>query len=126
MTDFTSQHFARELVLMARGAFSAHGAVFWQMIAVLVFALVFLILGFYRVVEFNGLDLPPRLRRILIALHLTGVTFFAAATALFGIDVLSMHLAYTGAILGIALVFLLPVHIYINLVRRIRLKDRQV
>lgn len=101
------------------------GLPFWQGCAVILFAAVFFVVGIYRVVEFSGLGLKPGVRRFLIVLHLIGVFFFSLAGVFFGLDVTGRHLSDTGLLLGIAMILLLPTHIYINLIRRVRLRERQ-
>ncbi len=59
--------------------FYSHGTLQWQPVAITLFAIAFIITGFFRTVEFQGIGLKPSNRRILITLHCLGVLLFASA-----------------------------------------------
>jgi len=53
-----------------------------ESILVLLFAIAFLVVGVLRTVEFKGIGLEERTRRLLIALHLCGCILFTLALVL--------------------------------------------
>lgn len=109
-----------EIIFMVRRLLHAHGLAFGLATAVLIFSVIFLIVGILRVVEFHGHGFSPRKLKMMMSAHVVGVILFSAAMALFGLDIYAVHLQITGAILFSSLAFLLPVHIYLGLLRRVR------
>jgi hypothetical protein len=105
-------------------AFGNSNEQIWQCYGAVAFTLIFFSVGLYRIVEFFGLGLKPRLQKALIGLHVVGLVFFSLATLLFGIDSKSLHTTLVGVILGLSMLCLLPTHIYINLIRRVRLREK--
>ena len=97
----------------------------WFQVFMLVFALVFLVGGMMRIVEFNGLGLGRFLKPTLIAAHILGCLLFSSAIALAGIDIHQERPMYMRVFILSSLGILLPVHIFLGLKRRIALRDAQ-
>lgn len=114
--------FLRDLHLMVIRLRHAQGEQFWLPIVVIAFALVFLVVGFLRIVEFGGLGIGQRKRRILVFTHIVGCVMAALALILLGLDTTRSHMDILGPLLGVALLLLFPVHIYLGLLRRIHLR----
>jgi hypothetical protein len=91
----------------------------------LLFAATFLVVGIMRVVEFSGLGFRPMRRKILIALHIAGCIALSSAMALFGLDVARVHSVEIRYLMGSAFIFLMPIQIYVNLMRRIKIRDAE-
>jgi hypothetical protein len=97
----------------------------WITIAILVFSVIFLVVGLFRVVEFSGIGLGKNTRRVLIGLHVLGCFIFAAAMVFSALDFHGEYKTVKTAFFlgGIGLLF--PIHIFLGLKRRIRLRDSQ-
>ena len=101
----------------------SHGEVHWDAVAILVFALVFLVVGVSRISEFNGVGLGDTTRKIFIAAHILGCFLFSIALGLLGVDVARIHRTLMSVVFFSGVGLLFPIHIYVGLKRRIRLKD---
>lgn len=118
------EQLSRELGFLASRFGHAEGAVLWTSVAVIAFAAIFLVAGVLRVVELRPLVPAPRARLALTALHLLGCLLFSSAALLFGLDIDRRHNELTAALLASSLVILMPLHIYLGLLRRLRLAER--
>jgi hypothetical protein len=103
--------------------FRPSGSLDWLSILLLAMSAAFLVVGLSRIVEFEGLGLGKIVKPILIVTHIFGCFLFAAAMALFAIDVHKAHTQTIAWLLAPALIILLPVHIYLGLKRRIKIRD---
>lgn len=92
----------------------------WSSIFLLVFTAAFLIVGCLRVVEFKDVGLTPLVRGVLMAIHLVGCLFFAAALAIFAVDIAQTQKTIMYSIFASGVLTLFPVHIYLALKRRQR------
>lgn len=101
------------------------GSEFAQGVAILAFAVVFLVVGIFRVVEFQDKGFGALKRRTLVTIHLLGTVIACLAMALFALDINATHTHEIGFLVGAAFILLLPTHIYLALIRRIKLKARQ-
>ena len=108
--------------MVARFARST-GSDFAQGVAILIFAGVFLVVGIVRIVEFQDKGFSTFKRRTLTTLHLLGTVIACLAMALFALDVHATHTHEVGFLVGAAFVLLLPTHIYLALIRRIKLRQ---
>ncbi len=120
----TWHRFLRDLQLMAIKV--QHASIGDQILCggLLIFSLAILSVGISRIVEFHGLGLSPLRIRILSVMHVFGCIALALGMALVGIDTDKLHLVGLSFLMGFALIILFPIHIYIGLLRRIKLKDR--
>jgi len=87
-------------------------------IAVIVFAIFFVGVGIYRVIEFNGIGLSSTKRRVLIAMHIFGALFFGSAiiTQALSFTVVRRDLSF-GLFIS-ALLFLAPGQFTIGMIRK--------
>jgi hypothetical protein len=92
-------------------------------ILLIVFAVVFVVVGVIRVVEFSDLGLKGPVRYLVIAGHLIGCLLFASAVSLLGIDVKREHVTLMSYLLFPSLGLLLPIHIYLGIKRRIKMRE---
>jgi hypothetical protein len=92
-------------------------------IALVIFAVVFLGVGIFRVVEITSLELRKNLTRILIVFHIVGCLLFSAALGLMAMDSNYKKTYLVGKMLFAGLILLLPVHIFVGVKRRIKIQD---
>ena len=117
--------FTRELHFLWIRLSSSHGATFYTSCLVIAFAFVFPVMGLARVVEFRPLIEAKAKRRVLISLHLVGCLLLTLAALLLGADIDKRHTSTIGAFFLSSLALLLPIQIYLGLLRRIRLRDSE-
>ena len=89
-------------------------------LALVVIALVFLVVGMARWVEFLDFGFSKMRRSILIVIHLVGCLVLAMAFAVQAVDLDKQFSNIGMGLLASALVLLFPIHIYLGLLRRIR------
>ena len=123
MNPLSLHHIWRNLRFVAYRAMHAQGLPLALSIIGVLFALVFFVIGVTRVVEFRDLGFSKAKVWIFSALHLIGVTLFAASMMLFGADTGRSQMELNGWMLLPAIAILLPLHIYVNVIRRVRYGD---
>jgi hypothetical protein len=89
----------------------------------LVFSVLFLIGGITRIVEFSGLGLGRILRPILIAAHLVGCALFSSSMVVLAYDVTETRKTLVAILFFSGVGLLLPIHIFVGIKRRIKLRD---
>ena len=94
-------------------------------IGILVLAVVFLIGGISRIVEFSGIGLTKRQKSIFIALHILGCLLFSVSMVIAALDTRQSYKAFMTSLFFSALLIFFPVHIYVGLKRRIKIRDSQ-
>ena len=99
------------------------GHILWETLAILVFAAVFFIVGVFRVVEFQGVGLGKITKPILIIFHLIGCALLTFALGLLDLDPYRIYRSAMTIIFFSAIGTLFPIHIYVAIKRRIRIKD---
>lgn len=101
----------------------SQGQIIWGSVFILAFAVVFLIVGIMRVVEFRDVGLSSATQRVLTVIHIAGCLLFASALAMFAIDIRQQHkMVMYGVFMG-GLLTLFPIHIYVALRRRRKLRE---
>ena len=94
------------------------GQIQWLPVSILVFALVFLIVGLTRIVEFNGLGLSVIRRRIFMVLHVIGCLFFTSAFVLGAVNLHQDERKWMFGCFVAAMVFLAPGQFFAGLARK--------
>ena len=94
-------------------------------IGILVLAVVFLIGGISRIVEFSGIDLTKRQKAIFTSLHILGCVFFSVSMVIAALDTRQSYKTLMTALFFSALAIFFPVHIFVGLKRRIKIRDSQ-
>jgi len=97
----------------------------WISIAILGFAILFLIVGILRTVEFNDISLKKLQKTILIGLHILGCLLFSAALTVLAVDQEQYYNFYLRILLFSAILILFPIHIFVGIKRKILLNDTQ-
>lgn len=120
---FRLHHYGREIQLLFTSFLNSKGSDYALGWFILAFALAFFVVGLFRVVEFNDKGFGSAKRITMIAIHLVGALLAAVAMGLFGLDTAARHTKEIGALLGAAFVMLVPLHTYLALIRRVRMKD---
>src|SRR4051812_34366126 len=77
-----------------------------EVIAVCCFAVVFLVVGILRIVEFKGLGLPGPRQKILVALHILGCIMLSIMMVLLAIDIDKIQARLVAGLLVSALLLL--------------------
>lgn len=121
---YAIHRFLRNTQLMFARLPQLHGPALWLIIALLTFALLFLVIGLTRIVEFKGLGLSYRRRTILTALHILGCITFSLMFVLFAIDINKTYSDLLAGLLISSLILLFPIHIYAGILRNIRLRQK--
>ena len=103
----------------------SHGQQFWTSLLLFLFALIFLLVGIQRVVEFQGLGFTRKRLRLLAAFHIVGCFLFSATIVDLALDMYQLFPIIKGALFGASIIILFPLHIYVALRRRILLKGEQ-
>jgi len=85
------------------------------------FAVVFLISGLSRIVEFKAAGLTKNQCRVLIPFHILGSFSFAAALLLLAIDPNQLYKSLMTVCFFGGVLILFPIHIYVNIKRKMRL-----
>ena len=91
-----------------------------MMYAVLVFTIVFLIVGLLRYVEIGAADIFGTKKIVLIGLHFIGCFLFAGALALLAIDPDQKQIFWMRILFFGGMMILFPVHIYVGIKRKIK------
>jgi hypothetical protein len=87
----------------------------------LAFAIVFMLTGIFRVVEFKAAGISSRTRKFLIPLHILGCIAFAGSLALLAIDSTQELKELTRACFFTGMLILFPLHIYVAIKRKIKI-----
>jgi hypothetical protein len=88
----------------------------------LAFAVLFLIVGVVRIVEFKAAGISLFQRRFLIPLHIIGCLAFSGAIALLALEETGQeHKTLMAILFTSGMVILFPLHIYVALKRRIQI-----
>jgi hypothetical protein len=116
--------FVHEIHLLTLSVFHADPATMYTSLAMLIFALVFLLVGASRWVEFQDFRFSKSRRSILIAMHLIGCLILSLSFALFAIDLNRGFSTFVMALLVSALFLLFPIHIYTGILRRKHLAQK--
>ena len=95
-------------------------------LAVMTFSLIFMVVGIYRIVEFNHIGLRESRRKILITLHIIGVSLFAVAMGLqaFNFDIDRRNLMF--ACFVAALIFIAPGQFTIGMIRKRVIEEQMI
>ena len=93
--------------------------VVWTSIILLIFAVIFLIVGLYRNVEFRDSNLSKRAKIICYVIHTIGVINFTLAILLVGADLWQTHQSIILPYFFSAIFLLFPLHIYLAISKRI-------
>ncbi len=101
----------------------AQGHPLWTPIAGMTFAIVFLIVGIMRVVEFSGLNLSKFQKCIFIPAHIIGCFLFSSVAALITVDTHGIYRSLMNSFFAAGIVILFPIHIFIGIKRRIKIKQ---
>ena len=110
---------------MVHRALYSTGMNFWTTIFLVLFGLVFLVVGISRVTEFAAFKFSRKKNRILIASHIFGCIVLTFAFILLALDANRTHNFLLAVLLFFSLGILLPIQIYLGLLRRIELRDAQ-
>lgn len=89
--------------------------------AVLAFAAVFMVTGIFRVVEFKAAGVSRRQRFFLIPIHILGCVAFSSALALLVLDPAGHYKSLLTACFFTGVLILFPMHIYVNIKRKIKI-----
>jgi hypothetical protein len=98
--------------------FNAFGELQWMPIAIVIFAVIFLVISVYRTVEFKGVGLNPGKRRALMAFHVIGSSLFAAALMMGAINLVEDRRTLMYSLFVSAMVFIAPGQFTIGMIRR--------
>ena len=90
----------------------------------LVLAVGFLSVGAARWVEYSDFGFSKLRRRILVVLHLIGCVLVALAFAVVALDLDKRFTSMAIEFLGSAMILLVPIQIYIGLIRRKILREK--
>jgi uncharacterized membrane protein len=89
-----------------------------ESVTIVVFAVVFVIVGLLRVVEFKDVGLPPKKRCWLVALHIAGTLLLGTAFFVSSLKVNHLHQGIMfGCFVG-ALVFIAPGQFTLGMIHR--------
>jgi hypothetical protein len=91
---------------------------------ILAFAVIFPIVGAFRIVEFKSAGVSAKQQRFLIPIHIVGCLCFAAAMALMALDTSQQQKWLTQILFSIGVLTLFPIQIYVAIKRRLRLKGQ--
>ena len=116
-------HFCVRFCVMEFLFINEFGVIQWESIAILVFALAFLVVGVLRTVEFSSIGLKPTQKKIYIGLHLIGCLFFAASMVLGAINIHEDQRTVMFVTFIIAMAFLAPGQFKIGMLRRRLLRE---
>jgi hypothetical protein len=100
--------------------------ILWTHLALLVFAIVFWVIGSLRVSEFNNIGLSKNAKAGLGAIHLIGTALFSIALGLLALDIEHAFNNLISYSFVIAVFILFPLHIYIAIRRRLHAKQETV
>ncbi len=89
--------------------------------ATMIFAVVFFIVGCFRIVEFKAAGVSLGQRRFLVPLHILGCFCFAGALFLLGYDAAQTQKLGIQILFAAGVLILFPLHIYVAVKRRIRI-----
>src|SRR3978361_2301283 len=89
--------------------------------ALIVFAVIFFIVGVFRIVEFKEAGISKFQRLFLVPLHISGCAVFAGAIALLGLDPGQKHMTLMTILFFSGFLLLVPIHIYVAIKRKIKL-----
>lgn len=87
-------------------------------IGLILFAVVFLGVGIWRIVEFSGLGIPEMKRMSLVSFHLMGCLFFSVALVIIALDHREAYRIHSTTLFVLSIIQLFPVHIYTAIKRR--------
>lgn len=115
-------HILHVIKMMSYRVMHADAKTMYGSYAMLAVSLMFLIVGCMRWVEFLDFGFSKTRRTILIIMHLVGCVVLAMAFSLEAMDIDKRFNNVGMGLLASALVLLFPIHIYLGLLRRLRLK----
>jgi|GEM_PF-4977056 len=90
----------------------------------LFFSVVFLIVGVLRTTEIRSVGLQVKWVRVLLFFHVVGVLCFSWTLLVTSIDFHRHAVSAIQPFFGASIATLFPVHLFVNLRRRIRLRDQ--
>src|ERR1700757_5266709 len=91
--------------------------------ALLIFAVVFFVVGVLRIVEFKAAGISEGVRWILIPLHVLGCAAFSGSIALLALGMDQTHRTWMTGLFFSAVFLLFPIQIYVGIKRRIQSKS---
>ena len=91
-------------------------------IALLIFAVVFLVVGLYRNVEFKFSPLSHRVKLLCYVLYSIGVINFSFTILLLAADIHQTHQSEVLPFFLSSIIILFPLHIYLALAKRVAKK----
>jgi hypothetical protein len=99
--------------------------ILWTRLGLLIFAIVFLLLGSLRVSEFSGIGLRKRTQVLLAVIHVFGTLLFSMALGLLALDIerVLQNVISVCFVLGVFILF--PLHIYAAVRRRLHVKQSE-
>jgi hypothetical protein len=90
-------------------------------IALIIFAVLFFIVGLFRVVEFKAAGVSERARRFLIPLHVLGTLLLSGAMLVFAMDERQLQQKILLWLFFGGVGILCPLHIYVAIKRKIKI-----
>ena len=97
-----------------------------ESILIFIFAAVFLVVGLFRIVEFSGIGLSVKQRKILIPLHCLGTLAFASALILAGTHPEDDFRILMFALFVGALILIAPGQFLIGMARRRAMEEQMI
>lgn len=97
-----------------------------KQMAIIAFAIAFVAVGIYRIIEFNGIGLRESRRKILVTLHIIGASLFGVAIGLqaFNFDEDRRNLMF--ALFVLALMFIAPGQFTIGMIRKREIEKQMI
>jgi peptidoglycan/LPS O-acetylase OafA/YrhL len=96
----------------------SYGQIQWISVAGVAFALIFLVVGIFRIVEFSGLGLTPAKKNMLSLLHIVGCFMLSGALMTISTDTTRTQRGLALSLLIAALILFAPGQVTIALFRR--------
>jgi len=113
-------NFSIQIQIMFHRVLHSDDVTMYSSFGLILLALIFMIAGATRYVEFLDFGFSKLRRSLLIFAHIAGCMALGLAFSLQGLDLDKKFSELGMGLLASALVLLFPIHIYIGLLRRIR------